>query len=123
MPRLLLNLRDVPDDEIDDVLALMAGHDIECYETPRGPFGITAGALWLRRAADYPRARELMDQYQHERTERARARRQEVALRGDADTLWSYARRHPLRVVLVLAGSLFVLMVLFAPLIELAGAH
>jgi hypothetical protein len=36
MAKLLLNLRNVPDDEADDVRALLDEHDIAYYETSRG---------------------------------------------------------------------------------------
>lgn len=119
MPRLLLNFRNVPDDEVDEVRALMAEHDIECYETPPGPFGITAGGIWLKHPDDYTRARELMDAYQQERAIRARSQWRHARERGEADTLVSSIRRHPLKTLLIVAGSVFVLMVLFAPLVVL----
>lgn len=122
MPRLLLNLRHVPDDEIDDVRDLMEAHNIECYDTPPGPFGITAGGIWLKNPDDYPRARELMDGYQRERAERARADLEAARERGEADTLRSSVRRHPLKTALVVLGSIFVLMVLFSPLVVLFRA-
>lgn len=121
LPRLLLNLRNVPDDEIEEVRALMAEHGIECYDTPPGPLGITAGGIWLRDPDDYARARELMDEYQAERASRFRADWQAARARGQAETLMSTVRRHPVRALLVLIGSVFVLMVLFAPLVVLFG--
>ncbi|RFF27060.1 MULTISPECIES: DUF6164 family protein [unclassified Wenzhouxiangella] len=117
MPRLLLNLRNVPDDEIEEVRSLMNEHGIECYDTPPGPFGITAGGIWLKDPDDYARARELMDSYQAERAERARAQWQAAHERGEAETLSSIIRRHPLKTLLIVAGSIFVLMVLFSPLV------
>lgn len=122
MPRLLLNLRNVPDDEIDEVRALMDEHGIECYDTPPGPFGITAGGIWLKNADDYTRARELMDGYQDERRARARAEWQAARDRGETETLASVARRHPLKTTLIVLGSIFVLMVLFSPLVVLFRA-
>jgi len=117
VPRLLLNLRNVPDDEINEVRSLMDRHGIECYDTPPGPLGITAGGIWLKDPDDYARARELMDAYQAERGNRARAAWEAAREKGEADTLWSSVRRHPLKALLIVAGSLFVLMVLFAPVV------
>jgi len=117
MSRLLLNLRNVPEDEIEDVRELMAAHGIECYDTPPGPLGITAGGIWLRHANDYARARELMDDYQAQRRVRARSEWQAAQAQGRADTLLSAIRRHPLKALLVIAGSVFILMVLFAPVV------
>jgi hypothetical protein len=119
LPRLLLNLRHVPDDEVAEVRALMDEHGIDCYDTPPGPFGITAGGIWLKEPDDYARARELMDAYQAERGERARAAWRIARDRGEAETIWSSIRRRPLKALLVVAGSLFILMVLFAPLVVL----
>lgn len=119
MPRLLLNLRNVPDDEAEDVRALMVEHGIECYDTPPGPFGITAGGIWLKDPDDYSRARELMDDYQQARASRNREAWRTARERGEADTVVSTIRRYPLRTLLIVAGSVFVLMVLFAPLVVL----
>lgn len=122
MPRLLLNLRNVPEDEIDEVRSLMDEHGIECYDTPPGPFGITAGGIWLKDPDDYARARELMDDYQRERETRMRAEWQRAHEQDEAPTLASTIRRHPLRTLLIVAGSVFVLMVLFSPLVVLFRA-
>lgn len=117
MPRLLLNLRHVPDDEIADVRDMMSRHDIECYDTPPGPLGITAGGIWLKNSDDYGRARALLDEYQKERAERARSEWRAVRARGEAETLVSTIRRNPFKALLVIAGSVFILMVLFAPVV------
>lgn len=117
MPRLLLNLRNVPDDEIEDVRELMDEHGIECYDTPPGPLGITAGGIWLKNPDDYDRARALVDEYQHERGERARSEWRSAQARGEAETLISTIRRNPFKTLLVLAASVFILMVLFAPVV------
>ncbi len=119
MPKLLLNLRHVPDDEIADVRRLMDEHGIECYDTPPGPFGITAGGIWLKNPEEFDRARELMDAYQAERAKHARAKWQQARARGEAETLAANVRRNPLRALLIVVGSIFVLMVLFAPLVVL----
>lgn len=119
MPKLLLNLRHVPDDEADEVRALMSERGIQCYETPPGPFGITAGGIWLKDPDDYARARELMDDYQEKRAIRMREAYNAARERGETETVGSTVRRNPLRTLLVVAGSIFVLMVLFAPLVVL----
>lgn len=72
MAKLLFNLRQVPDDEADEVRALMTEHGVDFYETTGGLWGLTAPALWLREASEYPRARALLDGYQQARRERVR---------------------------------------------------
>ena len=72
MAKLLFNLRNVPADEADEVRALLQRHGVDWYETRPGPWGISAGGLWLRDAGAYPQARQLLDQYQQARREQAR---------------------------------------------------
>ncbi len=119
MPRLLLNLRNVPDDESEEVLELMARHHIECYQTPPGPLGITAGGIWLKERDDYPRARELMNEYQAERARRARADYDEALRAGRVETLWIAMRRRPVRTLLYIGLAVFILMIFFAPMVAL----
>jgi len=119
MPKLLLNLRQVPDDEADAVSALMAEHDIDCYQTPPGPFGITNGGIWLRHPEDYQRAKALMDDYQAERARRAREEHEQARREGRAETLWGLIRRNPVKSAIHLAAIIFILIVFFTPLIEL----
>ncbi len=73
MAKLLLNLRHVPDDEADEVRALLREADIKYYETPANRWGITAGGIWISDEAQAPRARELFKTYQRRRARRARA--------------------------------------------------
>ena len=47
MSKLLLNLRNVPDDESDDVRALLLAHRIESYETQPSRWGISYGGIWV----------------------------------------------------------------------------
>lgn len=120
MPRQLLNLRDVPDDEIEEVTALMDDHSIAIYRTPPGPFGITAGGLWLRESDDEPAARALLDDYQADRQARARAELARAREDGRVETVWTLVRKNPLRTLIHLVLAIFILMVFFAPLIELS---
>lgn len=120
MPRLLLNLRMVPEDEAREVVELMEANDIEIYQTPAGPLGITAGGIWLRHGDDYPRARVLLDDYQAERLSCARRAQERARREGRAETIWSLLRRHPVRVLAAAALAIFFLLVLFAPVVQLA---
>ncbi len=123
MPKLLLNLRNVPDDEAEEVSALMAEQEIECYQTPPGPFGITNGGIWLRQPDDYERARRLLDRYQAERARRAREDHEQARREGRVDTLWSLIRRNPIKTAVHLAAIIFILIVFFTPLLELGRVH
>ena len=72
MSRLLLNLRNVPDDEADDVRAFLDANRIAYYETRPSLWGISAGGIWVTEDADVAEAKRLMATYQAERGTRAR---------------------------------------------------
>ncbi|MCX7033145.1 MAG: DUF6164 family protein, partial [Arenimonas sp.] len=50
MAKLLLNLRNVPDDEADEVRDLFVTHAIDVYETKPSLWGVSAGGIWLANA-------------------------------------------------------------------------
>lgn len=112
MARQLLNLRNVPEDEAEDVRAFLDAHRIEYYETPPSLWGLFMGGIWIPRNEDYPRARALMDDYQARRAAAARAAYAARRRAGQADTLLSTLRRQPLKVLtyLSLAAGILLLM-------------
>lgn len=115
MSRQLLNLRNVPDDEAEDVRAFLDEHGIEYYETPPSRWWLSMGAIWIRREDDYPRARKLMDGYQAKRAARARAEYADEVRRGEVDTFADVLRRRPAQVLAYLALSAGILVVMALP--------
>ena len=116
MAHLLLNLRNVPDDEADEVRALLDAAHIAYYETRPSRWGISAGAIWIADEADAFAAQQAMAAYQLHRRERARAERDQAEIDGTAPTLWSNVRAEPVRAIVVLltaalVGALVVLPV------------
>ena len=113
MSKLLFRLRHVPDDEADEVRALLKDNDIEFFETFAGNWGISMPALWLKDEAQYPRARELLDLYQQERLQRVREDFAQQRMRGEVKTMWNSFRESPLRFLLYasLAGLVLFLSV------------
>lgn len=118
--RLLLNLRNVPNDEVGEVLALLTEHHIEHYTTPAGPFGISGGGIWVRDIEDCDRAKALFDGYQEQRALRAAEEKARAKARGEHESLWSLWRRRPGHVALMLILSAMILMIFFAPMLQIA---
>jgi hypothetical protein len=108
MARLLLNLRDVPADEADEIRALLDAQRIACYETEPNRWGFSAGGIWLRDDAQAERAGALLTEYQRQRRERGEAERRSLP------SLWMQLRARPLRVVgaLIAAAALIALITL-----------
>ncbi|TDT43930.1 hypothetical protein DES49_0029 [Halospina denitrificans] len=74
MARLLLNLRNVPEDEHLEVRELLDSHDIAYYETEPSPWMISFGAIWLQDEDREDEALSLLADYQEQRQSRERAR-------------------------------------------------
>ena len=119
MAKLLLNLRMVPEDEADDVRGFLREHGIGFHETRPSRWGISQGGIWISDAADFPRARSLMDDYQAARQARARAARAEALRDGSAETFLDVLKREPARVAAVMVGIVFLLALVALPVVML----
>lgn len=121
MSRLLLNLRNVPDDEADDVRAMLDAKRIAFYETTPGPWGISSGGLWVKEEADFADAKRALDDYEQQRSDRVRAEYAAAKREGTAQTLIGILRSDPMRVALALLGILLALALVALPVILLRG--
>jgi hypothetical protein len=115
MSKLLMNLRHVPDDEVDDVRRFLESGGIGYYETPPSLWGISAGGIWIRDDGDFAQARQLMAEYQRQRRERAGAERAEAERNGTAETFADVLRTHPLRVALTVLAIALLLALMTMP--------
>lgn len=111
MPHLLFNLRHVPDDEADEVRALLEANGIDFYETEPNRWGISAGGFWTRDDAAVERARAVLSSYQIERQLRAREEWQQAQREGRVPNLWQAFQLEPLRMTLVVIAVLTILAV------------
>lgn len=109
MPKLLLNLRNAPDDEVAEVRALLDAERIKFYETEPSLWGISSGGIWVTEDADFAAAKRAFDDYERQRSARVRAEYAAAKRAGTADTIVSLLRDDPLRVVMTLLGILIVL--------------
>ena len=121
MSKLLMNLRNVPDDEADDVRAMLDADGIAYYETRPSLWGISAGGIFVTEDAAIGRARRLMAEYQETRRTRARAEHAAAVRDGTADTFWSVLQAEPGRVALTLLAIVFLLGLVALPVWLLRG--
>ena len=121
MSKLLMNLRNVPDDEADDVRAMLEAQRIAFYETRPSMWGVSAGGIWVTEDADFADARRAMDDYQQQRSTRARAEYAAAKRAGTADTFVTMLRADPKQVVMSVLGILIVLGLMTLPFILLRG--
>lgn len=100
MAVLLFRLRNVPEEEADDVRQILDQAGMAFYETSAGRWGIGMPAIWLQHDDDKPRARQLLDDYQHQRVQQMRAQQAEL---GEPRSLLQHWLAQPLRVIVYLA--------------------
>ena len=104
----LVKLRNMPEDELDEIYELMQANEIEVYETSAGNWGISMPALWLRHDEQLHQARAILEQYEKERFQRMRSEYEAQKQAGKARTFLDIARENPVKYVayLVMIGAL-----------------
>lgn len=111
MPNLLFSLRNVPDDEADEIRALLTQQDINFYETSAGNWGISNPAIWLNNDDQLALAQQLLADYQQQRYISQRQAYLAQQKRGEAPSLLTSILQHPWRFLsytLAAAGILYV---------------
>lgn len=108
MPTLLFRLRNVPEDEADEVRDLLERNNIEYYETAAGKWQISFPAIWLRNDTQLQQARQLLSAYQQQRYSDARRDYELMKKRGEERTFLDNLLENPLRVIA--SGGLIVLI-------------
>ncbi len=66
-------------EEVSDIVALLQRHAIPHYETPRGVFGLSTGAIWVKDDSDYETARHIIEEYDKARALRVREQYESAA--------------------------------------------
>ena len=122
MATLLVNLRAVPDDEADEIRALLTEHEIEFYETQPNWWGFTMGGIWLRDDSQLERARTLLAHYQRDRYLRARSEFRQQQHQGTVPSLLDRLRHDPLRLLALLAIVGVILYFSISPFLRLGGS-
>lgn len=121
MAKLLFDLRNVPDDEADEVRELLDANEIAFYETKPAAWGLFAGGLWIIDDAGLAAAKALLADYQRQRQAMARAEYAAARRDGTAETLWTTLRREPRRVVVLLLAVAFIIALTVLPFILLGA--
>ncbi len=120
MSKLLFNLRNVPDDEADEVRALLERNGIRTYETRPSPFGISSGAIWLKDVEQHPLAKRLLAEYQSDRLQRVRGESEAARREGRVPGFLAAARAQPWAMLLLVLAIAAVLLVSAWPFLWLA---
>lgn len=121
MSSLVFKLRNVPEDEAEEVRALLNEHRIEFYETTAGNWGIGMPGIWVPEE-DVQTTRTLINEYQQSRAEDQRSQYRHSTEQGTASPWYSQFVKHPLGTTGIVLFCLFIVYALLSPFIRLALA-
>ena len=119
MSKLLFDLRNVPDDEADDVRALLDAHGISYYETKPAAWGLFGGGIWITEDERITDAKSILSDYQLQRQAAAQAAYAAARRDGTAETLWTTLRREPRNALVLLITIVFVVGLTVLPFVLL----
>lgn len=97
MAKLIFKLRNVPEDEAEDIKQILSEQGIQYYETTAGNWGISMPGLWLQNESDTEVAKNIINKYQQKRCDIAQAEYQRLKQQGHLPTLWSQLKAKPLK--------------------------
>ena len=119
MSVLLFNLRGVPDDEAEEVREVLDQHHIDYYETTRGNWGVSQPAIWLKDREQLEHARQIIDTYEEQRFQQARAEYEQLRQQGLAPTLLGKFLQDPIRFIIYIIVIGLILYFSVMPFIKL----
>jgi len=119
MPVKLFSLRNVPEDEADDIRKLLDERGFDYYETPPGNWGISAAIIWLNDPDDLAIAKQLINEYQDRRGIEMREKYAEQKEAGQTQNIIDRMIEQPIQFVFYILFILFILYVSVWPFLSL----
>ncbi len=121
MSKLILKLRNVPEDETAEILTLLDQHQVLYTVTEASSWGISPAAIWLTDETDAPRVRKLLDDYGQERAQRSRTAWLQAVARGEAETWIDRFKRRPFVLSLYWLGIAAMIALMLLPFFWLSA--
>jgi len=115
MAELLFKLRNVPDDEAEDIRQLLGEHEIDFYETHASGWGVSMPGIWLHDETHLDRGKALIDQYQQQRAANARAAYEKLKAAGQHQTVIDKIIERPFQFLILSMAVLFILYISLRP--------
>jgi hypothetical protein len=101
--KLLFKMRGAPEDEAEEIRALLENSGIDYFETSSGRWGLGMPAIWVVDVDRFQEARALIDQYQEQRRIRHLDAHERLIRDGRAKTFLDGIKEDPFRFILYLA--------------------
>jgi hypothetical protein len=117
MPVRLFALKGVPDDEAEEIRALLAENNIDFYETPPGKWGLSGAMLWLKDETQLEESKRLIIEYQIKRAYQAREEYAQLKREGKNKTLVDKIKQEPFKMIFYVVLIALVLYLSIIPFI------
>ena len=115
MGKLIFKLKNVTDEEAEEVRLLLADNNIAIYETDSGFFGTSVAGFWLCDDAQQESANTLLKDYAQQRLQRVRSEYQRQREAGEVETFWQRCARQPLRLLVAMLVVSLILTISIMP--------
>ena len=115
MARKLYALRNVPEDEADEMRELLRLNGVDFHETSAGFLGFGTAAIWIRDETQFDFARKLIADYQDERYNKARETYLRQRAEGTHTRFADTFMRDPLRIIMLFLFALFLVSLTVLP--------
>ena len=115
MAKKLYALRNVPDDEAEEMRMILRENDIDFHETSAGFIGIGTAAIWVNDETQFDDARDLIEEYQRARYTNAREAYLQQKTAGSEKKFVDNLKAYPLRTTAYIGFALFLLFLVARP--------
>lgn len=114
----LFRLRNVPDDEAEEIRELLTKNHIDHYETPAGNWGVSMPAIWLRDDEQLDRAKVLLEEYQKQRYINAQSAKEKLKNAGISQGFLSELFKSPIQSIVYAAFAAVILYFSIKPFLN-----
>lgn len=111
----LISLRNMMEDEIEDIRGLLDEAGFDYYETPAGLMGLGAATVWLKQKDDLEPAKSLLEKYNQERQLRVREEYEQLKKEGKQRTIKDEIKENPFRFFTYIAFAVFLIYITLSP--------
>lgn len=113
----LFLLRNVPDDEAQQIRVLLEGHHIEFHETSAGVLGLGTAAIWIKSPGQLSHAKQLIAEFQSQRYLQARETYVENKNLGQQVRFSDLFHQNPAKVIGYIVVVLMIIYISIRPFI------
>jgi len=118
MPVKLFSLKNVLDEEANEIRELLAQNSIDFYETPAGNWGVSLPAIWLKDEELLETAKYLIEKYQQERLIKVKVEFENQKREGKSRTIIDSFKDNPQRMIVYLLIVLGLIYISTKPFID-----